>query len=95
MKATFKDITYEVNERLAFYKISQPVSENIEFYGHNGKDSLFVQFRSGSTYFYNNVTGDMIEQIEKEEINASFLKSIHTADTEKYKQKMIIPFKED
>lgn len=53
-------LVYVVNDTLADFSINQAPSTTIAFFGyHLKKRWLFVQFKNGKSYIYNNVAGNI------------------------------------
>lgn len=61
-KRMLNGIDYQVDERLNDFAVFQKPSSNVEFFGGCEKEGkVFVQFRNGSTYVYENVSADVID----------------------------------
>ncbi|MDP3561706.1 MAG: KTSC domain-containing protein [Legionellaceae bacterium] len=63
----------EIDPRLAGFSINKKPSSNIDFFGHNPEsDSLFFQFRNGTTYIFKGVPIDILKAAQEHESIGSF-----------------------
>lgn len=67
---------HQTDPRLAGFEIKQKPSSNIEFYGSNGTDQIFVQFKSGGSYLYKGVDLDIIQLMNQAESIGKFIAGI-------------------
>jgi hypothetical protein len=65
-----------VDEKLKGFDIMQKPSSNVDYYGTNGVDTIFIQFKNGGSYFYPNVTKELIEEMLKSESIGKFMASL-------------------
>jgi hypothetical protein len=64
---------HQVDSLLDGYEIAQKPSSNIDYYGSNGKDTIFIQFKNGVSYLYLNVDKASIDQMQAAESIGKFI----------------------
>jgi hypothetical protein len=62
-----------VDDRLQGFDIMQMPSSNVDYYGTNGADTIFIQFKNGTSYLYHNVDKADIEEMQKVESIGKFI----------------------
>jgi hypothetical protein len=63
---------YNIDPTLVGYDIKRKPSTNVDYYGTNGKE-VFIQFKNGVSYIYENVPKEFIEEMYKAESIGSFV----------------------
>ena len=92
-KITLNNFDYQVDDKLSAFKIAQPVSNNVEFYGHNNDGNVFVQFRSGITYIYDYVSKKVQQELDESDSPTTFIRTVFKDYRfTKFNQKLIVPF---
>jgi hypothetical protein len=61
-----------IDEKLQGYELMQKPSSQIDYYGTNGKD-VFLQFKNGTSYIYENVPTETIADMKSAESIGSFV----------------------
>lgn len=56
-----------IDDRLQGFEISKKPSSNVDYYGSNGKDIVFIQFINGVSYLYHNVKKEDIDAMNQAE----------------------------
>jgi hypothetical protein len=81
---------YIIDDSLQGFEICQKPSSNVDFYGTNGKD-IFIQFKNGGTYIYENVPKEIIDEMHKAESIGSFVSKYLTKKFEfkKFDNKLV------
>lgn len=79
-KITFHGLDFSVDPILDDYKIETRSSTNVHFFGDNGT-SVFVQFKNGKSYLYQNVSKEHIEAIYNAESIGRFIPVLSKAYT--------------
>lgn len=85
---------FEVDKLLEGYKVQQKPSSNVEFFGYNDRNGLFVQFKSGSTYLYENIETEVLQELDQAESVGQFLRKriLNSYPFTRFDGKMIKPF---
>jgi hypothetical protein len=74
-KIKLQNQEYQVDDLLAEYKIEWKLSSNVEFFGDDG-NNIFVQFKNGKSYIYQNVIKEHIEQMHAAESIGKFVGAV-------------------
>lgn len=61
-----------IDPQLQGFDLKQKPSSNVDYYGTNGKD-IFVQFQKGTSYIYESVPKEIIEEMKTVESIGSFV----------------------
>jgi hypothetical protein len=64
---------HQVDSLLDGYEIAQKSSSNVDYYGSNGIDTIFIQFKSGGSYLYLNVDNATIDEMHATESIGKFI----------------------
>lgn len=67
---------HTVDERLKGFDISKKPSSNVDYYGSNGKDTIFIQFKNGVSYLYHDVTKEDIDAMNQAESIGKFMATL-------------------
>lgn len=67
---------YHVDDRLQGFDIRQKESSNVDYYGSNGNDKIFIQFKNGVSYIYNDVKKQDIDEMNEAESIGKFMASL-------------------
>lgn len=62
-----------VDDRLKGFDLMQKPSSNVDYYGTNGVDTIFIQFKNGQSYLYPNVKKEVIEEMLAAESIGKFM----------------------
>lgn len=64
---------HTVDERLKGFDLSKKPSSNVDYYGSNGKDTIFIQFKNGVSYLYHDVKKEDIDAMNQAESIGKFM----------------------
>jgi hypothetical protein len=64
-----------IDDRLQGFEIMQKPSSNVDYYGTNGIDTVFIQFKNGTSYIYHNVDKADIDEMNKVDSIGKFIGS--------------------
>jgi hypothetical protein len=64
---------HEIDEQLQGFNLMQKPSSNVDYYGTNGTDTVFIQFKNGVSYLYSNVSKEHITEMLNAESIGKFV----------------------
>lgn len=71
---TFNNRQYHIHDRLQQFNVNTIPSTSVEFFGSNPKTgSLFVQFKNGGTYIFNNITPQVRKEMHEAKSIGSYI----------------------